>query len=177
MGDEAQRADLFTVDYSGEPGHRSFYLQVRFGDSNITLAVEKQQVALLAEKLTEMLLLIDATDPIATLGPQRLPSLEAIFADPVWHVGAIGLSYDDDADLVSVDIREAADDVEEALEEGTPSDGGSARLLLQRSQVRDFVVHALAVVQEGRPMCPLCGLPIDPDGHACPATNGHHPAA
>ncbi len=177
MSEDPRVADVFTVDYSGEPGHRSFYLQVRSGDSSITLAVEKQQVALLAEKLTEMLLLIDATDEIATLGPKRLPSLEAIFADAAWSVGAIGLSYDDDADRVSVDIREAADDVEEALEEGSPSEGGSTRFLLQRQQVRDFIVHALAVVQEGRPMCPLCGLPIDPEGHACPATNGHHPAA
>lgn len=174
--------DMFTADYSGQPGHRAFYLQAREGDTSYTFSAEKQQVALLAEKFSEMLLLIDADDPVSSLSPRRIPSLEAIFADPAWQVGAIGLAYDDSRDLISVDIREVT---EEAIDEGSfariaeadEESGESVRFLLSRSQVRDFVVHALAVVQEGRPICPLCGLPMDPDGHACPATNGHHPAA
>ena len=173
--------DVFTADYSGQPGHRAFYLQARSGDESLTFAAEKQQVALLGEKLSEILLLVDAEDPVASLTPRRIPSLEAIFADPAWHVGAIGLSYDEEADRVSVDLREVTEEPSgaeafEAIEE-TGEAGESVRLLVTRQQVRDFVVHALAVVQEGRPICPLCGLPIDPDGHACPATNGHHPAA
>ena len=174
--------DVFTADYSGQPGHRAFYLQARSGGDSHTFAVEKQQVALLAEKLSEMLMLVDEDDPIASLTPQRIPSLEAIYADPSWHIGAIGLSYDDEADRVSVDLREvteepAGEEAFEAIEEAENDERESARFLLSRQQVRDFIVHALAVVQEGRPICPLCGLPMDPDGHACPATNGHHPAA
>jgi uncharacterized repeat protein (TIGR03847 family) len=46
---------------------------------------------------------------------------------------------------------------------------------LRRDQVRAFILHALAVVAEGRPLCQLCGLPIDPEGHICPASNGHRP--
>lgn len=175
--------DVFTADYSGQPGHRAFYLQARTGDTSFTYAAEKQQVALLAEKLSEMLLLIDDDDPITSLTPRRIPSLEAIFADASWHVGVIGLSYDDNEDRVAIDIREASEETTseeafEALDEtGDGAPGESARLILTRGQVRDFIVHALAVVQEGRAVCPLCGLPIDPDGHACPATNGHHPSA
>lgn len=174
--------DVFTADYSGQPGHRAFYLQVRAGDDLYSYAVEKQQVALLAEKLTEMLMLVDDDDPIASLTPRRIPSLEAIFSDATWHIGAIGLSYDDEADRVSIDLREVSDEPAgeeafEAIEEAEDEERESARLFLTRQQVRDFIVHALAVVQEGRPICPLCGLPMDPDGHACPATNGHHPAA
>lgn len=174
--------DVFTADYSGQPGHRAFYLQARAGDTSFTFAAEKQQVALLAEKLTEMLLLIDAEDPVVSLSPRRIPSLEAIFADPSWHVGAIGLSYDDETDRVAIELREVTEETPdeeafEALGEGAASEGESARLILTRPQVRDFIVHAGGVVQEGRPICPLCGLPMDPDGHACPATNGHHPSA
>jgi uncharacterized repeat protein (TIGR03847 family) len=51
----------------------------------------------------------------------------------------------------------------------------SVRLMLRRDQARMFVLHALAVVGEGRPICQLCGLPMDPSGHLCPASNGHHP--
>ncbi|MGH2730258.1 MAG: DUF3090 family protein, partial [Actinomycetota bacterium] len=47
----------------------------------------------------------------------------------------------------------------------------------RRDQARAFVLHALAVIDEGRPLCMLCGLPIDPTGHACPASNGHRPGA
>lgn len=174
--------DVFTADYSGQPGHRAFYLQARSAGESYTFAAEKQQVALLAEKLSEMLMMVDADDPIASLTPRRIPSLEAIFADPSWHVGAIGLSYDDGADRVSIDLREVSEspvgeEAFEALEEPDDEAEESVRLLVTRQQVRDFIVHALAIVQEGRPICPLCGLPMDPDGHACPATNGHHPAA
>ena len=174
--------DVFTADYSGQPGHRAFYLQARAGGESFTFAVEKQQVALLAEKLSEMLLMVDAEDPISSLTPRRIPSLEAIFADPSWHIGAIGLSYDEDVDRISIDLREVteeppSEETFQAIEEPDEEPGESARLLVTRQQVRDFVVHALAVVQEGRPICPLCGLPMDPEGHACPATNGHHPSA
>src|SRR5687768_5557878 len=146
--------DVFTADYSGQPGHRAFYLQARAEGETYTFAVEKQQVALLAEKLSEMLMLVDDDDPIAALTPQRIPSLEAIFADPSWHIGAIGLSYDDEADQVSIDLREvteepAGEEAFEAIEESQDDEGESARLLVSRQQVRDFIVHALAVVQEG----------------------------
>jgi glutamate synthase domain-containing protein 1 len=55
--------------------------------------------------------------------------------------------------------------------------GGNALVAVKgaprEEQARAFVLHALAVVAEGRPLCQLCGLPIDPSGHICPASNGH----
>src|SRR6266536_1596185 len=36
-----------------------------------------------------------------------------------------------------------------------------------------FAQRALKIVAAGRPPCPLCGLPLDTDGHVCPRQNGH----
>ena len=63
-------------------------------------------------------------------------------------------------------------------EEGEPipdPDAGMARFSLTRGQVASFVVRAATLVAAGRPPCPLCGRPLDPEGHVCIKTNGHNP--
>lgn len=164
--------ESFTVDYVGEPGKRSFFLQARSEEGLFTVAVEKEQVAVLAEKLSEILLLIDRTDPIAGAQSRRDPALVAIPMAPEWRVGSIALAYEEALDLVVV-LFEPFEADEDEPAASTPS----LRLMLRREQVRTFVLHALSVVAEGRPTCPLCGLPMDPAGHKCPASNGHHPKA
>src|SRR6266540_3525770 len=49
------------------------------------------------------------------------------------------------------------------------------RLWVTRAQLRVMARHGAQVVQQGRPPCPLCGNPLDPTGHVCPAQNGHRP--
>lgn len=161
--------DVFTSDYVGEPGKRTFYLQARGESGTITLFLEKQQVSLLAEKLAELLLMIDKDDPVRATQAARDPALaieEPL--DPRWRAGAMGLAYEDDIDKVIVLIEPA-----QAEEENADEELEGIRFLLRRDQVRSFVLHAVAVVDEGRPLCMLCGLPIDLTGHACPASNGH----
>jgi uncharacterized repeat protein (TIGR03847 family) len=162
--------ETFTADYKGEPGHRAFFLQARSAPDVYSFALEKQQVQVLAEKLKEMLILIDQRDTVVGSMPERDPTLA--LADPVepqWQVGTIGLAYDEGADRVLVELHP----VEEDPPQGDPEEGESFRLLLRRDQVRTFALHAEAVLGEGRPTCQLCGLPMDPEGHVCPASNGH----
>jgi len=161
---------VFTTGYTGTPGHRAFYLQARTESDTLTFALEKAQVSVLAEKLGELLLMIDREDTISGAAPVRDPALETDLTEPEWRVGTIGLAYDENADVVSLLIEPTSGD-----EEGDePTD--TVRFLLRRDQVRAFILHAMAVVSEGRPLCQLCGLPMDPEGHACPASNGHHPS-
>jgi uncharacterized repeat protein (TIGR03847 family) len=47
------------------------------------------------------------------------------------------------------------------------------RVHLTPLTARAFVTRALAIVSAGRPPCPLCGQPLDPQGHLCPRRNGH----
>ncbi|MDQ3981284.1 MAG: DUF3090 family protein [Actinomycetota bacterium] len=163
--------EVFTADFTGRPGERTFYVQARSSSGVHSFLIEKQQVAILVEKLQEMLLMIDEEDTIAAAAPQRDPALgleEPV--EPEWRIGTIGLLYDESRDIVVVVLQEIREEDEEEEE-----DESGYRFFLRRDQVRSLILHALAAVGEGRPLCQLCGLPMDPDGHVCPASNGHRP--
>ena len=165
--------EVFTADYVGEPGKRAFYLQARGGHGMYSFAVEKQQVAVLAEKLRELLLMIDTEDTVKGATPARDPALALEQPiEPEWRVGTMGLAYEEAADQIVVLAQPVEVEEEEVFEDEDQEDEG-VRILLRRDQARSLVLHASAIVEEGRPTCPLCGLPIDPSGHACPASNGH----
>ncbi|MPZ68759.1 MAG: DUF3090 family protein [Actinobacteria bacterium] len=173
---------VFTADYLGRPGERTFFIQASGATGVRTFTLEKEQVGVLAERLRELLLAIDSTDTIRTTEPARDPALSLVATDPPeWRVGSMALAYDEASDNVYVVIEEVGAGLEDGgledggLEEGQPADVTSIRFVLRRDQIRAFVLHALAVVAEGRPTCQLCGLPMDPDGHNCPASNGHRP--
>jgi uncharacterized repeat protein (TIGR03847 family) len=162
--------ETFTADYTGEPGERAFFLQGRGDEGSVTFMIEKQQVAVLAEKLRELLIMIDHDDTVGSTVAGRDPALalDAPF-DTETRVGAIGLAYDEDSDRMIVYVQAMDPDADGVEEE----DGEDVQFELRRDQARAFVLHAIAVVNEGRPTCQLCGLPIDPGGHKCPASNGH----
>ena len=166
--------DVFTADYVGKPGDRVFYLQARAGVGEHTYLVEKQQIAVLAEKLKELLLMVDANDTVASALPERDPALAiAEPVEPEARLGAIGLAFEETEDAVIVFLQPAS---ETDLDEGQEEEGEEefeVRLNLRRDQARSFVLHVSAIVAEGRPTCQLCGLPMDPEGHRCPASNGH----
>jgi uncharacterized repeat protein (TIGR03847 family) len=164
--------ETFTTDYTGEPGARAFFLQGRGDEGSVTFMIEKQQVAVLAEKLRELLILIDEDDTVGSTVAGRDPALglDAPF-DTDTRVGAIGLAYDEGSDRMIVYVQ--AMDADRDLVAGEEDEGEDVQFELRRDQARAFVLHAIAVVNEGRPTCQLCGLPIDPAGHQCPASNGH----
>ena len=169
MSELEQSPEIFTTDYMGEPGKRMFFLQSQVEDSTTSFLVEKQQVAVLADRMRDVLLTIDEDDTIKSAVPARDPGLDAAQpVEPEWRVGNMGLAYDDDQDLVMVLLEEMQ------TEDDPDPDAGAARFALRRDQARSFILHALAIVSEGRPICQLCGLPMDPAGHQCPASNGHH---
>jgi uncharacterized repeat protein (TIGR03847 family) len=161
--------ETFVADYTGEPGERTFFIQAR-GEATRTFLAEKQQVELLADRLREMLVLLDSEDAIVSATPARDPALtlEAPI-EAEWRIGTIAIGYVEESDNVVVSIAPVQEDPPEDPEEIE----FDARFFLDKSQVRSFVLHALAVVAEGRPLCQLCGLPMDPSGHNCPASNGH----
>ena len=164
--------EVFTADYVGEPGERAFFLQARGPHANYSFALEKQQVAVLGEKLRELLLLIDVDDTVKGATAARDPALRLEHpVEPEWRVGTMGLAYEEENDRVVVLAQPVQAEEEESL--GDDEDDDGVRMLLRRDQARAFVLHVAAVVDEGRPTCQLCGLPMDPSGHACPASNGH----
>ena len=169
--------EVFTTDYVGRPGERAFYLQARWGQTVLSFSLEKQQVTVLADKLRELLMIVDAKDTIGAATPARDPALKLESpVEPEWRIGVMGLAYEENEDRVAL-LAEPADLPGEPGAEPVESDEPALRFLLRRDQVRAFILHASAIVAEGRPTCQLCGLPMDPDGHNCPASNGHRTMA
>ena len=165
---------MFTVDYTGRPGERTFFLQSRSETLTLSYLVEKGQVEVLGEKLKELLLMIDGGDPIKAATPQRDPAY-ALSApiEPEWRVGTIGLTYEEPTESIVIALQPVVAESSEEDDDEPDVEDFAVRVLLRRDQARSFVLHALAIVGEGRPLCQLCGLPMDPDGHKCPASNGH----
>jgi uncharacterized repeat protein (TIGR03847 family) len=154
--------DRITVGTVGAPGERTFFLQARGSRQLVTLKMEKQQVAALAQYLADQLGNLPAVGDL----PGDL-ELEAPI-EPDWAVGGLEISYDEASDrIVLIAHERVAEEDEEAA--------AVARLTVSREQVAALAIRGTALVEAGRPPCPLCSYPLDPSGHVCPRTNGHRP--
>ena len=172
--------ERFIAGTVGQPGERTFYLQAMGGGRTTSVALEKGQVSQLAERLDELLdevlrrtagsAAIPAAAPagLADDGPLDLPLMEE------FRVGAIALAWDHDGDRVIIEAQEETDEPVEPLAEEVPEDGPAVlRVRITPAAARAFSRRALRVVGQGRPPCPLCGLPLEARGHVCPRQNGH----
>jgi uncharacterized repeat protein (TIGR03847 family) len=172
--------DRFIAGTVGQPGQRTFYLQASAGSRVTSVALEKVQVSQLAERLDELLdevlrrsrgtTAVPAAAPAALAddGPLELPLLEE------FRVGAIALAWDHDEERVIIEAQQEAEEPIEPLTEDVPEDGPAVlRVRISAAAARAFTQRALALVGQGRPPCPLCGLPLDAAGHICPRQNGH----
>ncbi len=150
---------------TGEPGHRVFYLQGRQGTLTVTLQTEKEQIASLGTGILEMLTKLgEEEQAVGETSPYDAILVEPV--EPLFRVGQLGLGYDQERDLLVIVAYEFA-------EEENPETVNVVRFWATRGQMRTLAQHAAEVVAGGRPICVLCGKPIDPEGHFCPRRNGH----
>ena len=175
--------ERFIAGTVGEPGDRTFFLQARDGGRIVSIALEKVQVAVLAERLAELLAELGrrgvegvAAEPevvpqTTDTGPLDEPLIEA------FRAGSLTLGWDGEAERILVEAR-AVDEDGEAIDPDEDDDEDEdgpdlLRVLITASAARSFVDRASRVVASGRLPCPLCGAPLDPRGHICPRRNGH----
>ena len=158
---EVESPDHFTTGAIGPAGQRVFYLQSRERGQVITLKVEKEHVRALAEYLTGLLARVKGA-PGAAAGDREL--LEPVEA--AWNVSSLAVGYDEGQDRVLVEASELQ-------EEESPERPATARFRITRAQAAAFVERAEALMKGGRPTCPICSRPMDPEGHVCPRSNGH----
>jgi uncharacterized repeat protein (TIGR03847 family) len=159
-----------TTDAIGQPGKRIFYIQAWQAERTITLIVEKLQIQSLAVGLEQFLTEVSEKYP-------GLSEADAAYVeekmhihppvDPLFRTGELGLGYDSDNDLVVLIARE------QLPEDQDPNDAGQVRFWCTRSQLRAMCHWGMEVASRGRPICPQCGEPMDPEGHFCPKKNGH----
>ncbi len=178
---EYDQPERFVAGTVGEPGQRTFFLQARAGARVTSVALEKQQVAVLAERiddlLDEVLRRTGGTAPIPAAAPSELEDsgpLEAPIVED-FRVGTMALSWDGDAERVVVEAQAASEDGDgpDELVEGDDDGPDLLRVRVTASVARAFAKRALSVVAAGRPACPFCSLPLDPAGHICPRANGY----
>lgn len=159
-----------TIGAVGPPGQRVFLLQASHQSSTITLKLEKEQARILASSTIELLDELDDKYPRRGSKIEHPLSSDLMLHDPVdpeFIIGQIGLGYDQDEDMVVLVVQEAQFEPEQEHEPIT------VRLWASRTQMRAMCDHTLEVVEQGRPLCPLCEAPMDPAGHFCPKTNGY----
>lgn len=182
--------ERFVAGTVGEPGSRTFFLQARDGVRLVSVALEKQQVAALAERLDE--LLDEVTRSSSTVVPAVAPydledqnPLEQPIQEE-FRVGTMTLSWDPGEERVVIEVfpfvesevEIVVDDAGEPVaaledvEEDEPEPDEMLLVKLDPAHARAFVKRAELVVDAGRPTCPFCGSPIDPEGHLCVRANG-----
>ena len=167
---EVDAPDHFTAGAVGPPGQRVFYLQSRDAGRLITLKVEKEHVRALAEYLGGLLARVKGAPGAARGAAELIEPLEV-----AWDVGSLAVGYDESQDRVAVEASELIE-AEETEEEGSPGpepEPAMARFRITRAQAAAFVERANELMKGGRPPCPVCSRPMDPEGHVCPRANGH----
>jgi uncharacterized repeat protein (TIGR03847 family) len=171
--------ERFVAGAVGEPGQRTFFLQASAGGRVTSVSLEKQQVAVLAERIDELLDEVvrrtGGQAPVPAMTPVGMAD-SAPLSTPVeedFRVGTMSLTWDAEAERVVIECLEVGEDVGEDGElEPSPS-AMVMRVSLNGAAAPAFAKRAVAVVEAGRPPCPFCGNPLDPEGHICPRANGH----
>src|SRR4051812_21357536 len=175
--------ERFVAGTVGEPGGRTFFLQARTGPRLVSVALEKQQVAVLAERIDELLDEVMASTGNDTLIPAVAPvSLEDSEPleqpiDEQFRAGTMTLSWDPGIARIVIEVFPLTDGAQEdgGEEEDEEEEPEPAEVFLVRMEAglaRAFVKRAELVIEAGRPDCPFCGNPIDPEGHLCVRANG-----
>ncbi len=173
--------DRVVIGTIGVPGERTFYLQVRTGKQIVSIALEKQQSAQLAEKIDEILdqlgtlegnpFSVPTSTPIELVDNDQLEAVEEQF-----RTGAMSLGWDPTTAQVVIEAYPLtdvdADETDESLDDDDADASEVLRVRMPVGTARAFAKRAREVVGAGRPICPLCGYPMDADGHTCTLPEG-----
>jgi uncharacterized repeat protein (TIGR03847 family) len=194
---ELETVDSLGAGAVGDPGEREFFLQARTESAQLTVLVEKEQVALLA---TEAVAFLDRIAEDYPEGPSGVPDPVVPQAGlreptvPLFRARLIGLGFDPEREMVLIELRERSSEDEEGEAQASPpeadpapelpdagtaiadptdedEEGYVARIYATRGQVRAMAAKGAEAVAAGRPLCPLCDMPMDPAGHRCPRWN------
>ncbi len=182
--------ERFVPGTVGEPGQRTFFLQARAGIKVTSVALEKQQVQILGERVAELLdELIQADEAVETvpaITPVALIDNEPL-DQPIeeeFRAGTITLSWDTADERVVIEVfpvvevevelpveAEEQELIDLPIEEPEPDEVLLVRMTA--AMARAFAARAESVVAAGRAPCPFCGGPMDVEGHLCPRANGY----
>ena len=186
--------DRFVAGTVGQPGNRTFFLQARRGNAIVSVALEKVQVQVLAERMALLLAEVArrgvrVPEALAPGDDDTAPLDEPLVE--AFRVGTMTIAWDGESDEIIVEARSRPDDEDDDEDEDEdeedddeedepveiadddPDGPDLVRVRLTPTRARAFAERALRTVAAGRPPCPVCGQPLDPTGHLCPRRNGY----
>lgn len=175
---EFREPERFVAGTVGQPGDRTFFLQVTSGAQTLSVQIEKQQVLILADRLGY--LLDEVARRFGTAVPPEIS--EAADTSPLempidaeFHVGSMGLGWDAESSAVVVELLAVTEEPidESVILDDTAEGPDTVRIFLTAEAAREFSARSMRVVAAGRPLCPLCSQPLDADGHICARSNGY----
>ena len=149
----------------GAPGQRTFRIRARSGANRASLWMEKEQLTALGRACSQVLaersrFRGEPAQPVPTVGDF------GDGGDVELQVARLGLDFDAEQEHVVL----LADD-REAVERG---DTPAFRMEITRAMALALIEQIPPIVASGRPLCPLCGQPVEgEEGHFCPGSNGH----
>ena len=174
--------DRFVVGTVGVPGARTFYLQARTGQEVVSVSLEKEQTAALAERIEGGLDELMAQDgnpfSVPAMAPDGLVDDEPL-DDPVedrFRVGVMSLGWDPSTAQIVIEAFPQVEVPADALESAEVVEVEPEEALVVRIPVgaaRAFARRTRSVVGSGRPLCTLCDQPMDdPESHVCELPDG-----
>lgn len=166
------RPERFVAGTVGPPGQRTFFLQARDGRRLISVSLEKQQVSILADRINDLLDDFaggEASEDVAETAADNAPLDTPIEDD--FRVTTLSLAWNPADSVIVIECDDAQDGDDEEAE--PPDAVNRLRVTLGPAAARSFARRGAALVSAGRPPCPFCGGPLDPDGHICPRANGY----
>ena len=143
----------------GEPGNRIFRLIIDGWTNTAVVWLEKEQLLDLGVTIRRLLSM--SSEESAQHDPPA-PSASAISLE--FKLGQLSVGHDPDSSYFIIEAHDIEGDEEEAV----------LRVWSTRTQMEELSEEAFKICTAGRPICPLCGLAMDPTGHFCVRTNGHH---
>lgn len=186
--------DRFAAGAIGRPGQRTFFLQAVRGKRIASVVLEKVQVALLADRISAIIAELRSRDVEGAPAEdaEELPNDDDQPLDePIgeaFRVASLTISWDGEASDITVEARsgfgeEDEEDEEDAegeededpdeIPDEAPEGPDVLRVRLHGDAALGFARRAARVVAAGRPPCPFCGEPLNPEGHVCVRTNGY----
>jgi uncharacterized repeat protein (TIGR03847 family) len=169
--------DRFVAGTVGPPGQRTFFLQASAGRRLLSVSLEKEQVAVLADRINDLL------DSYAGGAGADIAAVEVVDNAPLdtpiedeFRVNTLSLAWDESRDVVVIECLDRDPDAEPAAEGGDDAlapEPRTVRVVLPPARARAFARRAQTIVAAGRPPCPFCGGPLEPEGHICPRANGY----
>jgi uncharacterized repeat protein (TIGR03847 family) len=183
-----EKPDRFVAGTVGQPGSRTFYLQARDGTRIVSVVVEKVQVALLAERLTQLLAEVRARGANVPQEAALADVDSAPLDEPLnetFRVGTMAIVWNGEDESIVVEARAMSEDAEEGdedvedaeedaddTEDDADDESDVVRVQLAPHKALAFAQRALEIVAAGRLPCPFCGQPLNPEGHICARRNG-----